>query len=67
MERFNRTIQEEFEDWNEILLEDSEIFNDRLVEWLSWYNTKRYHWGLNLDTPINNLLTNYPLIQYDLS
>ena len=67
VERFNRTIQEEFVDWNEILLEEPEIFNDRLVEWLLWYNTKRYHWGLNLDTPINYLLTNYSLVQYEVN
>jgi transposase InsO family protein len=67
VERFNRTIQEEFVDWNEILLEDPEVFNDKLVDWLLWYNTKRYHWGLNLDTPINYLLTNYPLVQYEVN
>ena len=67
VERFNRTIQEEFVDWNEILLEDPEIFNDKLVEWLLWYNTERYHWGLNLETLINYLLTNYPSVQYVLN
>jgi transposase InsO family protein len=37
------------------------------VEWLLWYNTKRYHWSLNLETPINYLLTNYPLVQYEMN
>jgi transposase InsO family protein len=67
VERFNRTIQEEFVDWNEILLEDPEIFNNKLGEWLLWYNTERFHWGLNLETPIKYLLTNYPSVQYVLN
>lgn len=41
VERSNRTIQVEFVDWNEILLEDPEVYNEKLVEWLLWYNTKR--------------------------
>lgn len=32
IERFNRTIQEEFIDWNETLLEDIDRFNHKLVD-----------------------------------
>jgi transposase InsO family protein len=58
VERYNRTIQEEFIDWNEILLEDVDEFNKRLMDWLIWYNTKRFHWSLNLTSPVDYLLNN---------
>ena len=58
VERYNRTIQEEFVDWNEILLEDVDEFNKKLIDWLLWYNTKRYHWSLNLTSPVDYLINN---------
>jgi transposase InsO family protein len=58
IEKFNRTIQEEFIDWNEVLLDDANIFNQKLTEWLIWYNTKRYHWSLNLTSPVDYLINN---------
>ena len=58
IEKYNRTIQEEFIDQNEILLEDPNKFNEKLVEWLLWYNTKRYHWGLDLTSPVDYMLNN---------
>ena len=64
VEKYNRTIQEEFIDQNEILLEDTNIFNQKLSEWLVWYNTKRFHWGINLETPVDYLLNNNYIVQY---
>lgn len=58
IEKLNRTIQEEFIDWNEVLLDDTNRFNQKLTDWLIWYNTKRYHWSLNLETPVDYLLNN---------
>lgn len=58
IEKFNRTIQEEFIDWNEVLLDDTYVFNQKLTDWLIWYNTKRYHWGLNLTSPVDYLIKN---------
>jgi transposase InsO family protein len=58
VEKYNRTIQEEFIDWNEILLEDTNRFNQKLCDWLIWYNTKRFHWSLNLETPVDYLINN---------
>lgn len=58
IERYNRTIQEEFVDWNEILLENTDQFNKKLMDWLLWYNTKRFHWSLNLTSPVDYLLNN---------
>jgi putative transposase len=58
IEKYNRTIQEEFIDWNEILLEKPKEFNKKLMDWLIWYNTERYHWGLNLQSPVDYMLNN---------
>lgn len=58
IEKFNRTIQEEFVDQNEMWLDDIEEFNEKMLEWILWYNTKRFHWSLNLETPVDYLLNN---------
>jgi len=58
VEKYNRTIQEEFIDWNEVLLEDVNQFNQKLINWLLWYNIERYHWSLNLTSPVDYLLNN---------
>src|SRR3989339_9354 len=64
IEKFNRTIQEEFVDWNYILLEDTNRFNEKMGNWINWYNTKRFHWGLNLETPVDYLINNGYVVQY---
>lgn len=47
VERFNRTIQEEFLDWHHELLGGSpDIVNQHLSIWLTFYNTKRVHRSL---------------------
>jgi transposase InsO family protein len=58
IEKYNRTIQEEFIDWNEILLDDVNQFNRKLMDWLLWYNTGRFHWSLKLETPVDYLIKN---------
>jgi transposase InsO family protein len=45
VERFNRTIQEEFIDYHEELLINPDQFNRQLIPWLIWYNAERPHWG----------------------
>jgi putative transposase len=57
IEKYNKAIQEEFIDWNETLLDDPRLFNPRLMDYLLWYNTKRLHWSLNLQSPVNHMLT----------
>jgi transposase InsO family protein len=54
IERFNRSLQEEFVDFNAILLEEKETkeFNDRLIDYLLWYNTKRPHKSLGNIPPM---------------
>jgi transposase InsO family protein len=54
IERFNRSLQEEFVDFNAVLLEekDAKSFNDKLIDYLLWYNTKRPHNSLNNKPPM---------------
>ena len=54
VERFNRSLQEEFVDFNAVLLEekDTKAFNDKLINYLLWYNTKRPHNSLENKTPM---------------
>ena len=53
-ERFNRTVQEEFLDYQEeLLFADIAGFNARLFDWLGWYNLERPHHSLALRTPID--------------
>ncbi|CAD5741328.1 transposase [Escherichia coli] len=59
-ERFNRTLREqfiEFNEFNEILLfEDLALFNLKLAEYLVLYNSKRPHKALALMTPVEYIL-----------
>ena len=53
-ERFNRTVQQEFLDYQEeLLFTDLPASNEQLFEWLSWYNLERPHHALALRTPID--------------
>jgi len=58
IEKYNRTIQDEFIDQHTTLLEDPKIFNHCLMDYLIWYNTKRPHWSLKLLSPVDYLLKN---------
>jgi transposase InsO family protein len=64
-ERFNRTLQEEFIDLGNMTY-DTELFNQRLTEWLIHYNFQRPHQTLDYMPPINftykyhNVLPMYP-------
>ncbi len=58
IEKYNRTIQDEFIDQHSVLLEDPKIFNHKLMDYLIWYNTKRPHWSLKLQSPVDYLLKN---------
>lgn len=53
IERFNRTIQEEWVTTRQSLFINGALdrLNEDLVTWLTWYNTVRPHWGLHLETP----------------
>lgn len=52
IERFNRTLQEQFVDWHEEELEDVDTFNKRLIDYLLWYNAERPHKSLKYLPPL---------------
>ena len=59
VERFNRTISDDFIGLNKGLLRDeASEFNKKLIDWLIRYNTERLHWSLNLQSPIDYLINN---------
>ena len=60
VERFNRTIQEEFIDYHEELLITPNQFNRQLIPWLIWYNAERPHWAVKLKSPVQFLLKENP-------
>ena len=35
-----------------------EEFNEKMLEWIMWYNTKRFHWSLDLQSPVDYLINN---------
>jgi transposase InsO family protein len=51
VERVNRTIQEECLG----LIPRPRIFNKTLKTYLTYYNTQRLHFGINLKTPVEML------------
>ena len=61
VERANRTLQEEFIDGHmDLAYQGIRTFNDSLMDYLVWYNTKRVHKGLGNKTPVNFLLQYLP-------
>jgi transposase InsO family protein len=53
IERFNRTLSDAFiKQHRDLLAYDIDAFNDTLMDWLLWYNTRRPHWSLGLRSPL---------------
>jgi transposase InsO family protein len=57
VERFNRTVKEEFAYNNLDVLHDIEAFKRRLSKYLVFYNTERPHKTLGLKSPVDYLLS----------
>lgn len=51
VERFNRTVQEECITHAEELFTNADLFQVKLHDYVVWYNTKRPHLSLKLQTP----------------
>lgn len=61
IERFNRTISEDFIMPNRPLLRDDlAAFNLKLVDWLLWYNTERPHQSLGMVSPLRYIVSTLP-------
>ncbi len=56
IERYNRTVQEEFIDNHLDTINDKALFNGQLADYLIFYNTKRVHKSLGNKTPIDYLI-----------
>jgi len=56
VERFNRTIQEEFIDNNLEYIHNPVLFSLKLIDYLIFYNTERVHKSLELISPIDYLI-----------
>ena len=59
LERFNRTIQGQFVDWHIEYLDEVEAFNQKLMEYLIWYNTVKPHRGIGKVPPLRYYLDNF--------
>jgi transposase InsO family protein len=64
VERFNWTIQDEFLHQYEDLLLHPKAFQDKLQEWLVYYNTIRPHQHLNYKTPLEFAKENGGIVSY---
>jgi len=61
VERFNRTLNEEFLVYHRDLLRDDVAeFNRQLVEWLLWYNAERPHYALGQVSPFRYMMSLIP-------
>jgi transposase InsO family protein len=65
VERFNGSIQTEFVAYHEdLLFTDINLFNDKLLDYLVWFNTERPHYGLGLISPYEFLKLNHRCNMY---
>ena len=61
IERFNRTLSEEFIQHHLLLLRDDiNAFNDKLIDYLLWYNAERPHESLSLRSPLQCIVASLP-------
>ncbi|BCB96663.1 hypothetical protein JZK55_15850 [Dissulfurispira thermophila] len=67
IERYNRTIQEEFIDNHVDIIHDKRLFHQQLADYLIFYNTKRIHKSLNKKTPIQFIIEKGGMSQKSLS
>jgi putative transposase len=61
LERFNRTIQEQFADWHVDYVDDLVTFNRKLMDYLIWYNTERPHRSIGKLPPLRYYLDNFTI------
>jgi transposase InsO family protein len=67
VERYNRTVQEEFINNHLDSIHDKKLFNSELAEYLIFYNTKRVHKSLGKKAPLAYLIEQGVLSQMCLT
>ncbi len=67
IERYNRTVQEEFIDCHEDVIHDQRVFAKRLADWNVYCNTKRRHHSLGLKSPLQSFVDNGGMSQMSLT
>ncbi len=67
IERYNRTLQEEFIDNHLDIIHDKELFHRALAEYLIFYNTQRPHKSLGLKSPLEFLVEQGGMSQMSLT
>ncbi|MBI3740731.1 MAG: transposase [Chloroflexi bacterium] len=67
IERYNRTIQEEFIDNHLELLTDPKLFAAELADYLIFYNSQRPHQSLNMLSPLDDLVQKGLMSQMSLT
>ena len=57
VERFNRTLSEDFIQHHlPLLRDDISAFNEAMIDWLLWYNTERPHESLGMLSPLQYIV-----------
>lgn len=56
VERYQRSLQEEFVNPNVYLIHNTKAFSKKLAEYIIFYNTKRVHQSLNYETPVDYMI-----------
>ena len=59
LERFNRTIQEQFTYWHTDKLDEPSVFNCYLMKYLLWYNTEKPHRSIGKLPPLRYYLDKF--------
>ena len=67
IERYNRTMQEEFLNHHLELLTDPKLFSEALAEYLIFYNSERPHQSLNMQSPLQFLVEKNLMSQMSLT
>ena len=67
IERYNRTVQEEFIDHNLDVMDDKPVFHQRLADYLIFYNTERPHKSLDKKSPVEYLIEKGEMSQMSLT
>jgi hypothetical protein len=67
IERYNRTLQEEFVDYYLDIIHDDKLFNEKLVGWNLYYDCDRRHHSLGLKSPLQYFVDNGGMSQMSLT